>query len=103
MANPERNTNKFSRYLLWSYAALAVVLVIFILTSVILDSVLGSTSLAFQRWLLVLTLILPALFGVVMGVLELRQPNRRLLLACVAILLNGLVALFFIAVLGIAG
>jgi hypothetical protein len=103
MANPERITKKFSRYLIGSYGALAAVLLIFILTSVILDSVLAAAPMALQRWLIVLTLILPALFGMVMGVLELRQPGRRLFLACIAILLNGLVALFFMALLGIAG
>lgn len=103
MANHEHNTKKFSRYLRWSYGALAAEFIIFILTSVILDSVLASAPLALQRWLIVLTLIVPALFGMMMGVLAWRQPDRRLLLAGIAILLNALVALFFIALLGIAG
>lgn len=103
MSNHESNTQKYSRYLRGSYGGLVVALFFFILTSVILDSALASVPMALQRWLIALTLVLPALFGVVMGVLELRQPDRHISLALIAIVLNALVALFFIALLGIAG
>lgn len=90
-------------YLGWSYALLALALASHLLTGVILDSALAPLSLAAQRWLVGLTLILPALLGVLTGILALQQPERRPLLAVTGIILNGAVALFFMALLGIAG
>lgn len=92
-----------TRYLGWSFGLLALTLVSFLLTGVILDSFVAQLSLTLQRWLGGLTLVLPALLGALMGILALRQPDRRPLLAILGIILNGIIALFFIAVLSIAG
>ena len=103
MNGRETNPKRFSRYLLWAYGFLGVTLFSFLITGVILEGALSAVSLTIQRGLIVLTLILPAALGVIMGILELRQPERRSFLAILAIVLNGLIALFFTALLGIAG
>ncbi len=74
-----------------------------VLTGVILDSALASLSLTLQRWIVVVTLILPATLGMIMGMLALRQRSDRWLVALISIILNGLFALFYLALLGIAG
>jgi hypothetical protein len=94
---------RFSPYLLWAYGFLGLTLLSFVVTGVILEGVLSAVSLTIQRGLIGLTLILPAVLGLIMGILELRQPERRPFLAILAIVLNGLIALFFTALLGIAG
>ena len=102
--NKRRHGGKKPRpYLALSYGLLAVAFVSFLLTGIILDSLLASLSLTSQRWLIGLTLVLPAALGSFMGILALRQPNRHTVLTIFGIILNGTVALFFIALLGIAG
>ncbi len=91
------------RYHLWSYGLLAIAMILFILTGVILDSVLASVSTAVQRWIVFWALILPAILGALAGFLALRQKSTHPLLALGGMVLNTLFALFFIALLGIAG
>lgn len=98
----DRRTNR-RRYLLWSYSLLALALISFVITGVILDAALASLPIALQRWIVVLTYIMPAGLGVVMGVLALRQRNSHRLLALGSVILNALFSLFFIILLGIAG
>lgn len=91
------------RTIFWSYGLLAVAMVLFILTGVILDSALASLSTAVQRWIVFWALILPAVLGALAGFLALRQKSAHPLLALGGMVLNALFALFFIALLGIAG
>jgi hypothetical protein len=92
-----------SRYLLAAYGLLALTILLFVLTSVILDSALSRLPLATQRWIIVLALILPAVLGALMGLADLTQPRHRTPLALAATLLNALIAAFFIALLAITG
>ncbi|HEY0606638.1 MAG TPA: hypothetical protein VGD58_27175, partial [Herpetosiphonaceae bacterium] len=62
---------------------------------------MGQLSLTAQRWIGYLTLVLPALIGVILGVLGLRQ--RKKALAIVGLVLNTLFALYFALVLSFAG
>lgn len=88
-------------YGLASCAMFLAALAVFILTSTLLDSSLGQLSLTAQRWIGYLTLVLPALVGVILGGLGLRQRQRAL--AIVGLVLNTLFALFFTLVLSFAG
>jgi hypothetical protein len=98
-AHPRRS----SPYTIASYSFLILTLLLFLLTSVSLDSWLAQLSLSAQRWLVFLLLIVPPVLGVLMGLLAVvRQPQRRLA-AVGGIILNGLVATFFLALLAIAG
>ena len=99
------NDHKTNRrnYLLWSYSLLALAVISFVITGVILDTAVASLSLALQRWIVGLTYIMPAGFGAVMGVLALRQRSSHRWLALGSVILNGLFSLFFIMLLGIAG
>lgn len=97
------NEEKSRAYLYWSFGLLALTILSFVLSGILLDAALSTLSFTLQRWLIGLTLICPASLGVVMGVLALRQPNRHFFPAILAIILNGCIALFFTALLGIAG
>ena len=78
-------------------------LLLFVVTSVVGDAALSGLSLSTQRWIILVTLIFPAGLGVLLGIMELRQPHHHVVAASVAILLNALVAIFFLGVLAIAG
>src|SRR6476469_4735366 len=94
-AHPRRS----SSYTIASYSLLILTLLLFLLTSVSLDSWLAQLSLTAQRWLVFLLLIAPPVLGVLMGLLAVvRQPQRRLA-AVGGIILNALVATFFLALL----
>lgn len=88
-------------YGLPSCALFLVAVAVLIIISTLFDSSLGQLSLTAQRWLGYLTLVLPALVGVVFGVLGLRQ--RKKALAIVGLVLNTLFALYFALVLSFAG
>ena len=93
----------YRQYLRWSYGLLLIALIFAILIGVILDAAIAPLSLTLQRCLVVATLILPSALGAVLGFLALRQRDTRWLLALVSVILNGLFALFYLALLAIAG
>ncbi len=90
-------------YLRWSYGFLLLELVFVVLIGVILDRTLAAVSLTIQRWIVVVALVLPAALGTVMGILALRHRDGPRWLALIGILINGLLAFFYIALVGIAG
>jgi len=91
------------RYILASYLFLGLALIAFVLTSVILDSALSHLSLTAQRWIVLLTLVLPSTVGVIMGILGMITTRPHRLAALGSVLLNALVAAFFLGVLALAG
>jgi len=82
---------------------LILTLLLFLLTSVSLDSWLAQLSLTAQRWLVFLLLIVPPVLGVLMGLLAVVRQPQRWLGALAAIILNALVVTFFLALLAMAG
>ena len=92
-----------SHYIIASYSFLILTLLLFLLTSVILDSWLNHLSLTTQRWTVAMLLIVPPVLGVLMGLLAVVRQPQRWLRALGAIILNALVATFFLALLAIAG
>jgi len=91
------------RFITLSFGLLGVAILSLVLSSTLFDASLGGMSLAAQRAVGVVTLFLPAAAGTVLGVLGfIRAPPRRAL-AAVATALNSLFALFFAAVLTLAG
>jgi hypothetical protein len=91
------------QYLRWSFGLLLLALFFAVLTGVVLDAALAPLSLTLQRGIVVVTLIFPAVLGMLIGFLALRQESSQRLLALMSIILNGLFALFYIALLAIAG
>ena len=98
---PSTETNRQPRYGLASCAMLLVAVAILLIISTLFDTSMGQLSLTTQRWIGYLTLVLPALVGVIFGGLGLRQPKKAL--AIVGIVLNTLFALYFALVLSFAG
>jgi uncharacterized membrane protein YfcA len=98
-ALPQRS----SFYIIASYSFLILTLLLFLLTSVILDSWLSHLSLTTQRWMVAMLLIVPSVLGVLVGLLAVVRQPQRWLRALGAIILNALVATFFLALLAIAG
>lgn len=88
-------------YGLASCALFLVALAVLIIISTLFDSSLGGLSLTAQRWIGYLTLVLPALVGVVLAALGLRRPKKAL--AIIGLVLNTLFALYFALVLSFAG
>ncbi|MBV9790969.1 MAG: hypothetical protein JOZ51_22435 [Chloroflexi bacterium] len=93
--------NRPPRYGLASCAMFLIAVVILIVATTFFDTSLGRLSLTAQRWIGFGTLVLPALVGVILGGLGLRQPRRALTI--VGIILNTLFALYFALVLSFAG
>jgi hypothetical protein len=85
-----------------SCAMFGITFGLLVITSLI-DLYLGALSLTAQRWLGLLTVVVPPAIGVGIGIIGLRQPGRDRLLALVGVILNTLVTLFFVAVLVFAG
>ena len=98
-AHPRRS----SPYTIASYSLVILTLLLFLLTSVSLDSWLAQLSLTAQRCLVALLLIVPPLLGVLLGLLAIARERQRWLGALAAIILNGLLGSFFLALLAFAG
>jgi hypothetical protein len=76
-------------------------LFLFLLT--LFESLLLNLSTTAERILSFLLLVLPAVIGVVLGVLGVRARENRLWMSVLGILLNALFALFHVFVLSFAG
>lgn len=79
----------------WSLGLFVFALVAFLVTGVFLEGALAAASLSIQRILTTVLITLPTSIGAILGVVSLLRPPRRLLLSILAIVLNGLSAVFF--------
>ena len=82
---------------------LFVLSAIFLLLLTLLESSLSGLSLTAERILSFLLLVIPAVIGVLLGVMSLRRKESKPWLAIFGIMLNGLFALFHIFVISFAG
>lgn len=98
---PTAQPNRPPRYGLASCAMFLLAIVILIVATTLFDTSLGGLSPTAQRWIGFGTLVLPALVGVILGGIGLRQPRRAP--AIVGLVLNTLFALYFALVLSFAG
>lgn len=91
----------------WSLAAasltLFVVSILFLLFLTVFESSLADMSLATERFVSAMLLVLPAVVGVMLGVMSLLRKEVKRWMALAGILLNALFALFHIFVLAFAG
>lgn len=83
--------------------ALFVLSVLFLLLLTVFESSLAGLSLTVERAISVLLLVLPAVIGVVFGILSIMRKEPRPWVAILGILLNTLFALFFVFLLSFAG
>lgn len=83
--------------------ALFVVSVLFLILLTLFESLFLNLSITGERILSFLLLVLPALFGVVFGVMGLRAREDRLWTSVLGIILNALFALFHFLLLSFAG
>ena len=83
--------------------ALFAVSVLFLILITLFEASLSGMSLTAEKLLSALLLVVPAVMGIVLGVLAInrKEPNR--LIAILGILLNTLFALFQILVISFAG
>ena len=83
--------------------ALFAVSVLFLILITLFEASLSGMSLTAEKLLSALILVVPAVIGIVLGVLAInrKEPNR--LIAILGILLNTLFALFQIFVISFAG
>lgn len=83
--------------------ALFALSVLFLVLLTLFESSLRGLSITGERILSVLLLVVPALIGVVLGVLGIRCKEGGLWISALGILLNALFALFHIFVISFAG
>jgi hypothetical protein len=76
---------------------------LFLVLLTLFESLLLNLSTTAERILSFLLLVLPAVLGVVLGVLGVRARENRLWMSVLGILLNALFALFHVLVLSFAG
>lgn len=95
------DTKRQPRYGLVSCGMFLLSAMALVTISTLFDSSLGQLPLPVQRWIGFGTLVLPALVGVVLGGLGLRQSKKAL--AILGIVINMLFALYFSLVLSFAG
>jgi len=76
---------------------------LFLILVTLFESSLAGLSLAVEKILSLLLLVLPALIGVVFGVLSFTRKESKPWIAILGILLNGLFALFHLFLLSFAG
>jgi len=76
---------------------------LFLILVTLFESSLAGLSLAVEKILILLLLVLPALIGVVFGVLSFTRKESKPWIAILGILLNGLFALFHLFLLSFAG
>ena len=77
--------------------------VLFLLLLTLFESSLSGMSLAAEKAISALLLILPGVIGVVFGVLSIIRKESKLWMAILGVLLNALFALFFSFLLSFAG
>jgi|RhiMetdeSRZDD1v2_1073273.scaffolds.fasta_scaffold19065_4 hypothetical protein len=82
---------------------LFVLSALFLILLTLFESSLAGLSLAVEKILSLLLLVLPAVIGVVFGVLSFTRKESRPWLGIFGILLNGLFALFHLFLLSFAG
>src|SRR5689334_6335396 len=91
----------------WSFGAKSIVFfllaVLFLILITLFESALASLSLRAERLLSLYLLVLPAVVGVVFGILSLVRKEPRPWLGILGTLLNTLFALFHIFLLSFAG
>lgn len=85
-----------------SLVMLLVSVVILILLTVF-ESSLTSLSVSTERWLSLILLVLPAVMGLVFGVLSVIRREPRRWVGILGIVLNALFALFHLFLLSFAG
>jgi hypothetical protein len=83
--------------------ALFLVSVLFLILLTLFESSLAGLSLAAERIISLLLLILPAIIGIVFGILSLVRKESRRWIGILGILLNALFALFHLFLLSFAG
>ena len=83
--------------------ALFAVSVLFLILITLFESSLSGMSLTAEKILSTLLLVLPAVLGIVLGVLSLNRKEASRWMAIMGILLNALFALFHIFVISFAG
>ena len=83
--------------------ALFVLSVLFLLLLTVFESSLSGLSLTAERAISAVLLVLPAVIGVVFGILSITRKESRTWVAILGAVLNVLFALFFIIVLSFAG
>jgi hypothetical protein len=77
--------------------------VLFLVLLTVFESSLAGLSLTTERILSLLLLVVPAMIGIVFGVLSILRKESRPWLGVLGILLNALFALFHLFVLSFAG
>ena len=83
--------------------ALFVLSVLLLVLLTVFESLLSGWSLTAEKVISALLLVLPAVIGVVFGILSIIRKKPRPWVAILGILLNALFALFFIFLLSFAG
>lgn len=83
--------------------ALFLVSVLFLVLLTLFESSLQGLSITVERIISMLLLVVPALIGVVLGILGIRRREDRLWMSALGVLLNALFALFHIFVISFAG
>ena len=83
--------------------ALFAVSVLFLFLLTLFESSLLNLSITAERILSLLLLVLPAVIGVVFGVMGVRAKEDRLWMSVLGVLLNALFALFQLFVISFAG
>ena len=83
--------------------ALFALSVSFLLLITLFESLLSGMSLAAERILSMLLLVLPGVIGIVVGVLSIIRKEARRWMAILGILLNALFVLFQMFVISFAG
>jgi len=83
--------------------ALFAVSVLFLILITLFEASLSGMSLTAEKLLSALILVVPAVIGIVLGVLAINRKERNRWMAILGILLNTLFALFQIFVISFAG
>jgi len=83
--------------------ALFVLSLLFLVLLTLFESLLSGMSLAAERLISALLLVLPGVIGIVFGVLSLIRKEPRVWVAILGVILNALFVLFQTAVLFFAG
>ena len=83
--------------------ALFAVSLLFLFLTTLFESSLLSLSVSAERILSLLLLVVPAVIGVVLGIMGVRAREDRLWMSVLGIVLNALFALFHAFVLSFAG
>jgi hypothetical protein len=91
----------------WSFAAaslaLFVVSILFLFLLTLFESSLTNMSVAAERLVSAILLVLPGVIGVILGVMSVLRKEAKRWMALLGILLNALFALFHVVVLAFAG